>query len=645
MFRSRLFASGRIGTVTVKNRIIYSSIMLRSTDGHGHFTEQAVASLLERAKHGAGIVTVPGLVSKPSPDSTYGLSGSIAEDSFIPHLGHITDGIHGHDCLAMAQLGARGTRMAAGVQSVAPSSMRFAYEKAIPHELTREEIQTYVREFEQGARRAKEAGFDLLELHACTGKLISMFLSPYSNRRTDEYGGSTRNRARFACELLQAMRRGAGPEIPIVVRMSVDDLLGELGLQIEEGKVLVSLLDEAGADAFHVLGGTQEKIWNISAGYFQEEGVFAPLLREVRKATKKPLIGMGKLGRPALAESFLEEGLADFIALGRPLLTDPRWPEKVQSGHEEDIVPCLGCVNCFTFASRKDLVPFGVSCTVNPTVLREKQFEVIPRAQTPKRIVVAGGGIAGMKAAAVLQSRGHSVTLCEQSGELGGQWIVASRAPYKKSYTTLIPMLHRDMVKAGVDIRLHTCCDESLLRQLHPDCVVMATGAVPSSLPSSIPVGKGPRIVQGNDVIMDRVSIDEDAVVVVGGRYVGMEVAVKLAQRGKNVSLIEMGDIAHGTNPRLGGKYISMLVESGVRLYPQTTLLQVTDTGIAAAFCDAFIEMKADVVVLAIGVRPNVALEETVRSLSVPCYRIGDCRRIGDALYAMRDAFDLGMTL
>ena len=148
--------------------------------------------------------------------------------------------------------------MAAGVQSVAPSSMRFAYEKAIPHELTREEIQTYVREFEQGARRAKAAGFALLELHACTGKLISMFLSPYSNRRTDEYGGSTRNRARFPCEHLQAMRRGAGPEIPIVVRMSVDDLLGELGLQIEEGKVLVSLQDEAGADAFHVVGGTLE---------------------------------------------------------------------------------------------------------------------------------------------------------------------------------------------------------------------------------------------------------------------------------------------------------------------------------------------------------------------------------------------------
>lgn len=644
--REHLFQPGHIGSVELKNRIIYSSMFLRSSDGKGRFSDAAVDSLLMRAAHGAGLVTVPGLVSRPAPDSRYGLSASIAEDAFIPHLREIVARVHAAGAKAMAQMGARGTRVTDGARSVAPSAMRFAYESRVPDALTVEEIQVYLAEFEQAARRAREAGFDLLELHACTGKLVSMFMSPYSNRRTDEYGGSTERRARFARELLQAMKRGAGADMPVVVRMTVDDLLGDLGLQIAEGCALVSILDEAGADAFHILGGTQEKLWNISAGYFQREGAFAPLLAEVRQATAKPLIGMGKLGRPELAESFLAQGLADFIALGRPLLVDPLWVEKVQAGDEAHIRPCIGCVNCFSFASRTDLMPSGVSCTVNPGVLREPAYAALSPAPVPRDIMVIGGGLAGMTAAATLAKRGHRVELYEQSGELGGQWLVASRAPYKAAYRALLPLLRRDLEESGARVLLNAPVDAALLRAHRPDFAVLAAGAVPRDLPPvRRPASGGPRVVQGNDVIMGCAGDCGNRVVVIGGRYVGMEAALVLAGQGRDVSVIDMEDIAHGTNPRLGGKYVSMLVEAGVKLYPRAPLLEVTPRGVAVACFNAFVELPADALVLAVGVCPVAGPASALDEQGIPYRRIGDCRKIGDALYALREGADLGREL
>lgn len=642
MEKSRLFEPGRLGSLIVPNRLVYSPMSLRSTDGHGKYTEAAMASMELRAEGGCGMVIAPAAMAWPS-SSGYGMSVSIADDDAIPHLREVARRIRKHGACAALQIGARGTRTEGGAGSIAPSAIRFGYESTIPRELTIEEIEGFVLDFGRAARRAREAGFDAVLLHACTGKLLSMFMSPYSNRRTDRYGGSTENRMRFMLESLAAMKLEAGSDFPIIVRMTVDERLGERGIQPEEGVRMAAMVDAGGADAIQVISGTQERLWNTSCGYFYPEAYAGDLNRPVKDAVHCAVIAAGKLGNPLTAEHILEQGDADFISLGRPLLADPFWPKKVREGRQDEIRRCVGCLNCFTFASRKDIQPFGVSCTVNPAVLREPEFDVLQPARRKKRILVAGGGLAGMECAATLAARGHDVELHEASGELGGQWLVASHAPYKKDYRSLVPYLKRRMEKNGVRVFMNSRVDAAMLRNIAPECVVLALGAVPRALPAP---ETGPRVVQGNDIIMERVSAGE-RVVVVGGRYVGLEAALKIAETGSHVSIIDASGIAHGTNPRLNGVYRDRLVELGVYFYPDTPLLGFTRDGVDVAHMNSLLHLPCDTVVLAVGTVPvrNPELEEAAASLGAECRMIGDCRKIGDALYAIREGAELGREL
>lgn len=644
MLNSRLFEPGRLGTLTLPNRIIYSPMSLRSTDGHGHYTEAAIASMELRAEGGCGLVIAPGAMAWAS-STGYGLSVSIAEDDAIPHMREVARRIRRHGACAALQIGARGTRTEGGAESIAPSAMRFGYEARIPRALSVEEIEGFVRDFGQAARRAREAGFDAVLLHACTGKLLSMFMSPYSNRRTDCYGGTTENRMRFVLDALAAMKRDAGSDFPVMARMSVDERLGERGVQAEEGVRMAAMLDAAGADGIQVMSGTQERIWNTSCGYFYPDAYAGDLNRPVRNAVNCAVIAAGKLGNPDVAEVVLERGDADFISLGRPLLVDPFWPKKVREGHSGEIRRCTGCLNCFTFASRQDIEPRGVSCTVNPGVLREPEFDALSPALRRKRILVAGGGLAGMEAAAVLAARGHDVELHEAAEELGGQWVIASHAPYRKEYRHLVPWLERRMRMSGVRVFLNSSVDADRLLRIAPEYVVLAIGAKPRELPfpASRPEAAGPEVVQGCDVIMDRARAGQ-RVVVVGGRYVGMEAALKLAEAGRHVSIIDAGEIARDTNPRLNGVYRDRLVELGVYMYPNTPLLGFTGNGVDAAHIGSLLHLPCDTVVLAIGTVSVQApeLEAAAARCGAGCRRIGDCRKVGDALYALREGAELG---
>lgn len=637
----KLLEPGSIGTMQLKNRIIYSSMDLRSTDGKGHMSPEAVESVVYHAEHGPGLVHFPGVFAWSIPDVPFGLTLSLGDDSFIPPLKEAVRRVHAAGAKAVQQLYARGTRTSNGAETIGPSAMRFGFDSNATRELSLEEIQQYVEWFGDAALRVKKADFDAVEIHACTGKLIHMFLSPYSNHRTDAYGGSTEKRARFLIEVLQNVRKKVGADFPVIVRLGVDDMFAQ-GLHITESLEIVRFI-EPYLDALQVSGGSQEHIWNISCSYFYEHGYLLPFVKAVRKVTKKPLIAMGKLGEPALAEQVIADGIADFVNLGRPLLVDPFWIEKAQRGEEAAIKRCIGCLNCFTFNSRTEIVPPHSCCTVNPGVLRERAYEKPVPTEKPQKILVAGGGLAGMEAAAILAQRGHCVTICEKSAHLGGQWRVAAHSSHKGDYRTLIPAMQQDLKAAGVQIRLQTEVDQRLLLEQQPDLVVLATGAVPRTLPHQCSV-HGPNVVQGNDVIMDQAEVG-DRVVIIGGRYIGAEVAVKLSAQGKKVALVDQTEIGKGTNPRIIGIYRNQMVEQGVYLYPNCPVLSIHDGGVNISHLGSLLTLSADTVVLAVGTVPAQDLVVTLDALGISYHSIGDCKRIGDALYAIRDGAELGHKL
>ncbi len=629
----KLLEPGRIGPLELKNRLIYSAMDLRSTDGHGHISDEAVASLAERAKHGVGLVCFPGVYAWSQPNTPYGKTISLESDDFIPQLRQAANKVHNAGAKMMLQLGARGTRIEGSPATTGPSSMRFGYETMIPRALTVEEIRERVSWMGDAVRRAREAGVDVVEIHACTGKLLSMFLSPYSNHRTDEYGGSTENRTRFLREVIADARAKAGENFPLSVRLTVDDMLPG-GIDLEEGVAIAKIIAPL-ADALQPSGGTQERIWNISCSYFFPQGYLLPATEAIKKACATPVIAMAKLGEPLLAEKILEEGKADFISLGRPLLTDSRWLEKAQAGDYASIRRCIGCLNCFTFNDRKEIQPPRVSCTVNPELLREAEYDSPARAAVSKRVAVAGGGLAGMECARVLALRGHTVDLYEQAPEFGGQWIVAAHAPHKHEEKTLIPWLERELRKLGVKLHTGVQVTADMLKAADFDEIVLATGARPCSLPLPLPA-PGPGLVQGNDIIMDQAEVGQ-RVVVIGGRYIGMECAVKLAEKGCHVSLVDALEIGHGANPRILGLYRNRMVENDVHLFPNSPVLRFMDYGVDIAHLNSMLSLPADTIVLAVGTRPVNELGPELDTLGLKYRLIGDCKRVGDALYAMRD--------
>ena len=633
-----LFEAGNIGKLRLENRLIMAPMGNALADNDGYVTETMLDYYRARARGGVGLIITQ--FASVNYDDMMPYSMGIYDDKFIPGMRRLVGVIHEHGTRVCIQLMHPGMlllllrsipeKMTVKVPSITP---RITGDKPY-QEITEEDIDRYVLDFAEAAYRVKEAGADAVELHACHGCLVSTFLSPATNRRTDRYGGSVENRVRFAREIVQGIRKKVGMEFPLMVRINGDDDV-ESGITTDEVVQQAVILEAAGADAISISSGLEYWSALMAPSYVAPEGVNVPVASEVKKALKVPLITAGKIG-PELAEQVIRDGKADFIALGRPLLADPELPRKLLDGHPEDVCRCLYCNNCLRSTWR--------SCTVNPFLYREATLPVTV-TELPRKIMVVGGGLAGMQAAVFLAMRGHKVSLYEKSQRLGGQWCIACMIPGKQGFASFTDQLRRSLDRYEVPVVLGTEVTREHVLKMKPDIVVVATGAIPLRL--DVPGATRPNVIQANDVLEEKAPV-KGRVVVIGGRSLGMEVAIFLAEQGKEVTLV--------SRSRLGGKkgpdekithraLVRRLVDLRMPVYLNTTVLEITEGSIVVGMGDEVLSLPADTVVLAIGTEPVDTLVKETEDIVHNVYTVGDCVQPGNASQAIFGATRLALEI
>lgn len=648
---SKIFEPGKIGEVKIKNRLVFPAISTYCSTKEGYVTNRLIELYEERAKGGVGLIVLQGVyILYETPGSSF--SPGFCDDSFMDGHRAMVARIHGYDTPVFLQLSHIGAGQLEPVRKAAwdrklvafgPSPVPFANTGLIPQEMTKKDIDYIEEAFSIAAMRAKAVGYDGVEIHACHSRLISMYLSPFYNKRTDEYGGSRENRARFACEIVECIKQKTGSDFPVVMKINGDDL-HEGGSRIEDSVVTATLLEKAGADGIAVSGGSFGLAAPIPT-YMDPTGVWVPNAEAIKKAVSIPVIALGNLDIP-YGETVLQEGKADFIGLGRPLLADSHLPQKASEGRWDEVDQCIRCNNCMTTVARLGApTGDGIRCTVNSGLCREKEFGIKPAAPL-KNVLVVGGGLAGMMAARTLAERGHTVTLYEKEGQLGGQWAIASCQEDKGPlFSTLTDSLERGMEKAGVKIILNHEADLGNIREAGFDAAVLATGA--TSIVLKVPGVDGKNVVQATDLISGTAQTGEK-VVVVGGRLRGLETAYLLAKQGKKVSLVTMNKIGENGIPLEHMTFWTVrkrLIDMGVAFFPHSPIREINEKGVYIYYDGDLVFIEADTVVLAAGAKPLNELEQEIKGavdLNLEVHTIGDCRKVMDAMQATIDGAEIG---
>lgn len=633
----KLLEPGSIGSMSLKNRLVMPPMATNFGSKEGLVTQRMIEYYQERAKF-AGLV----IVEFAGVDSPVGRATPrqllIDDDKFIPDLGKLAQAIKRQGARAAIQLhhvGRQAKSNVTGHQPVGPSPIP-APEGELPRELTPSEIATIVARFGEGAVRAKRAGFDGVEIHGAHGYLISQFLSPLSNHRKDAYGGDVESRARMLLEVIEAIRERVGKGYPVWCRLSAMELGVEGGITLEETQIVAQLAEKAGVDAIHVSAHL------VGAGHrppmAQPPGSFVPLAEGIKKVVSVPVIAVSRIP-PELGESVLQEGKADFIAVGRGLLADPHMLEKVTSGREEDVAPCICCMTCLDSVMWRDE---GIWCTVNAALGRERERE-LKSAAKPKKVVVVGGGPGGMEAARVALLRGHEVILFDDGDELGGQLLVASKPPFKETIDTFRQYLAGQVAKLGVELRLGERFTVELLDELKPDVVVLATGVIP--FVPQIPGIEGKQVLLASEVLSGAET--GERVVVIGGELVGCETAVYLVQQGKSVTIMRRGpELATNVNPLVRVPLIGRLQSKGASILTGVQYEEITEAGVTVRTeAGERRTVEADTVVLAAGAKPNTELLTSVEGKVAQVLSVGDCVKPLGIREAIEEGYCAGLAL
>ncbi len=628
----------------------------------GIFSERAITYYERRARGETGlIITGLSLVSsKIEPWQMDGVNTSITFDSHwkVPKFLELTERVHDFGAKIFVQLSAGWGRVfpgtlaehlaCKGAQFVAASGGPLFWKpEIVARELTTGEVDELVRSFGNAAVIAKQAGFDGIELHGHEGYLMDQFATALWNKRTDKYGGDLKGRMHFILSIMKVIHNAAGVDFPIIYRYGLEHKIPG-GRTIDEGIEIAKMLETAGVAALHVDAGCYENWFWPHPPEYQPPGCMVDMAAMVKPHVEIPVITVGRLGYPDLADHVLEERKADFVALGRPLLADPDFARKARTNDADAIRPCIGCHECFARLRSR----LSLSCAVNPQCGDEDRLE-IRAATVRKKVTVVGGGVAGMEAARVCALRGHAVTLFEKSDRLGGTLHIAGRADFKQDIARLLGYQVRELEKAGtVEIRLGVEATPELLKGHQsygppdgpPDVLFIATGSSPLCETGIRGLESG-RYATPEDVYNNTIPAGRSACIV-GGGSVGCETALYLAKKGWAVVVVEILDeVASDLFEANRDMLLELLTQYGVKLFTRSEVKEVTPGAVLINTPDGEKRRDADILVLCIGRAPNNGLVQAVSDSIKDVYVIGDSvtpRKIKDAIW---EAYKLAITV
>jgi 2,4-dienoyl-CoA reductase-like NADH-dependent reductase (Old Yellow Enzyme family)/thioredoxin reductase len=638
-FFPKLFSPARIASIKLKNRVVMLPMGTSYANMNGEVTFRTIDHFVERAKGGVGLVQLGNV----SIDGRIALNQLVLDsDWFVAGHFELVEAIHACGAKVCIQINHPGRQRypvtLEGQQPVSSSPLRTQHLDEfypIARALEKGEIYQVIDKFAQAAVRAKKVGYDMVELHGASGYLINQFISPYMNKRADEFGGSLENRLRFSLELIKRVKECVGDGYPIGMRISAEEFV-EGGITIRESPEIAKRLAEAGLAYISVSAGIYESAAKARDTMRQPEGWKAYIWEAIKKAVTVPVIGGGGLKTPVFCEKILEEEKADLIGLARPLLADPEWANKSRQGRAEDIRLCISCYECQTPSAggRQG----ARRCAVNASAGREREFSKIHPAEIKKRVMVVGGGPAGMEAARVAALRGHEVTLYEKSPRLGGNLLIASAAPGKDKILWVRDYFLTQLKKLNVKIVLETEVTPALVEKIRPDAVIVATGS--TSFVPEIPGVEQKKVVSAWDVLAGKTRIEGRKVVVIGGSMVGCETGEYLAEKRNHVTIIKIRPGAAAADMQAVHRMILLerLETFKVTILSNQEVKRIADNGVLIRDKGSNEErmIGADCVVLALGARPERTLTDSLEGKDLELYCIGDCeepRVIKEAIY------------
>ena len=633
----KLFEPIIAGNMEIKNRLVVPPMVVNFCEPDGKVTEKFIKYHEERAKGGWGMITIEqAVVSKKGK----GHPGQpvLWSDEMIEGLSELTQRVHAAGAKINVQInhaGRQALSQITGSELLGPSAVRDPYLFDTPHELTIEEIHEIVEEFGEAALRAKKAGFDMIMEHAHHGYLIGSFLSPYCNKRSDEYGGSLLNRARLMMEVYHKMREKVGPDYPIACRFSGNEFLDN-----DEYLFLGQMLEQAGVCMLFLGDGRSFAGTVLSQG--KQDPSMGDICANLKRVVSIPVGGAGGIHSPTIAQALIASGKMDFVLMGRPSIADPELPNKVREGRVEDIRHCIDCMQgCFGNVGSYKVA----TCLVNPLFGREAEYAACQTPANKKKVLVAGGGICGMEAAIIAAERGHEVSLYESGEKLGGQWLMAAVPPYKYELNMLTYWQKRRLDQLDVKVYLNSPVSNTVIDTEKPDAVIAATGATP--ITPKISGVENDIVVQAFDILSMKVKLNPGSnIVVIGGGAVGSETAAHVAAHGNRVTLIEMmDDIALDVGlkrPHL----LSVLNQQNVNIITGAKVTEIEKDCVNYEKNGSIYKInRADMVVLAIGARANDPLSASLLGKVPQVIVAGDAKKVQKAMEAVHKGYEAAMEL